>query len=310
MSLAKCLPSGRRRSRFRLAAVCIACCLLPWPLQAALRVTDDSGLQVELATPARRIVSLAPHITELLFAAGAGGALVGVSEFSDAPVAARSLPRIGGGGGLDLERIVALQPDLIVAWQSGNPAFQVQRLRELGFAVFVSEPRELGAIPATIARLAHLAGTEAAAHAAITDFTRRLDGLRERYRGRAPVRVFYQVWDRPLMTVGGRHLVSAVMHLCGGSNIFADLPQLAPQVGIEAVLQRDPQAIVVAAAGDEAGRLLALWRQWPQLPAVRHGQLHAIDRELLVRHTPRILDGAERLCRILDQVRAGQSQRQ
>ena len=150
----------------------------------------------------------------------------------------------------------------MVAWQSGNPAFQVQRLRELGLTVFISEPRDLAAIPHTIERLARLAGTQTAARPVMEDFARRLGILRRDYRGRMPVRVFYQIWDQPLMTVSGMHLVSDVMRLCGGSNVFAELPDLAPQIGIEAVLERDPQVIVVAAGPDEGGRQLATWRTW------------------------------------------------
>jgi len=293
---------GRRLSagsgRFCTLCACLAaCCLLAMPALAEIRVTDDGGQPVTLAGPARRIVSLAPYITELLFAAGAGNAVIGVSEFSDYPAAARRIPRIGGGGGLDLERILALRPDLVVAWQSGNPAGQVQRLRELGLAVFVSEPRSLTGIPYTISRLARLAGTEADAQTVTDGFNRRLAALRDRYRGRARVRVYYQVWDQPLMTVNGKHLISDVIRLCGGSNVFAGLPELAPHISIEAVLQRDPQVIIVAAGRDEAGRQLAPWRRWSRLAAVSRGQLYEIERDLLVRHTPRILDGAERLCR-------------
>ena len=274
------------------------------PAWSEIRVTDDGGHRVTLAAPARHIVSLAPYITELLFAAGAGNTVTGASEYSDYPAAARRIPRIGGGGGLDLERILALHPDLVVAWQSGNPAGQLQRLRELGLVVFVSEPRSLAAIPRTITRLAQLAGTEAAAQPVTDDFNRRLDALRHSYRGRARVRVYYQVWDQPLMTVNGTHLISDVIRLCGGSNVFAELPELTPHIDIESVLQRDPQVIVVAAGRDESGRQLAPWRHWTRLTAVSKGQLYEIERDLLVRHTPRILEGAEQLCRILDRARA------
>jgi len=308
MSFAASTSAPERGLPGFLCAWFACCCLLPMPVLSGPHVVDDSGRPVVLAGPARRIVSLAPYLTELLFAAGAGDVLVGVSEYSDYPAASRGIPRVGGGGGLDLERIVALHPDLVVAWQSGNPAWQVQRLRELGLTVFVSEPRRLAAISHTIDSLARLAGTESAAQPVTADFNRRLAALRRTFRGRAPVRVYYQIWDRPLMTINGMHLIDDVIRLCGGNNVFADLPDLAPQVGIESVLQRDPQVIVVAAGRDETGSGLATWRRWPQLMAVRQGQLYEIERELLVRHTPRILDGAERLCRILDRARAGNRQ--
>jgi len=280
--------------------------LLLWlPVQAAVRVTDDAGLEVELEAPARRIVSLAPHITELLFAAGAGARLVGVSEFSDYPEAARGIARIGGGGGLDLEAITALRPDLVVAWQSGNPEAAVRQLRALGMPVFISEPRRLDDVPDTLLRLGQLAGTEAAAGVQAAAFTQRHAELAGRYAGQANVRVFYQVWDRPLMTVNGEHLISDVIRLCGGSNVFSGLPALAPQVDIEAVLAADPDVIIVGSddAGQPAG--LQAWREWPVMQAVAREQLYTVQRELLVRHSPRILDGAVQLCGILEQVRSG-----
>jgi len=278
--------------------------LLLWlPVQADIRVLDDAGQEVVLARPAQRIVSLAPHITELLFAAGAGAQLVGVSAFSDYPEAARAIARTGGGGGLDLEVIIALQPDLVVAWQSGNPEAGIRRLRMLGIPVFISEPRRLGEVPDTLLRLGQLAGTGAEASVQAAAFTRRHAGLAEQYSGLPAVRVFYQVWDRPLMTVNGEHLISDVIRLCGGSNVFSELPALAPQVDVEAVLAADPDVVIVGS--DDAGLSAELqaWRQWPVMQAVAQDQLYTVRRELLVRHSPRILDGAEQLCGILEKVR-------
>jgi len=282
-----------------------ACLLLSSPLQAGITVTDDAGYTLTLPQPARRIVSLAPHITELLYAAGAGAAVVGVSEYSDYPDAAKRIARIGGGGGLDIETIFALHPDLVIAWQSGNPAGAVQRLRDLGLPVFLSEPHRLAEIPTTMQRLAQLAGTEATAGSAVNAFNHRLAALRRHYSGKSPVSVFYQIWDRPLMTVSGAHLVNDVIELCGGRNVFAGLPDLAPQVAQEAVLARNPQVIIVAAADNDSTQELASWQRWPQLLAVRSGHVHALQRELLVRHSPRILDGAERLCKLLERARTG-----
>ena len=294
--------ANRRNSALLLI---VALLLLQWPgvsLQAAITVTDDAGQEVRLAQPARRIVSLAPYLTELLFAAGAGHAVVGVSEFSDYPEAAAAVSRIGGGAGLDLEAILALHPDLVVAWQSGNPVNQVERLRSLGLTVFLSEPRQLLDVPDTLLRLGRLAGTEPVAQVAADRFTARYRQLKKRYAQRAAVSVFYQIWAQPLMTLNGEHLFSDVLRLCGGRNIFAALPALAPQVDIEAVLAADPDVIVVA-VDDQGSPLLSAWQRWPSLSAVADGHVYAITRERLVRHTPRILDGAQELCAILERVR-------
>jgi iron complex transport system substrate-binding protein len=277
--------------------------ILSRAVHARVTATDDTGQVITLSQPARRIVSLAPNLTELLFAAGAGASVVGASEFSDYPGQARAIPRIGGSGGLDLEAIAALQPDLVVAWDSGNPMTQVERLRKFGIPVFRSELHNLEDIPRTLQRFARLAGTGASAQAVIDAYRKHLQSLRERYAGRAPVRVFYQVWDQPLMTISGAHLISDVLRLCGGENIFSGQPVLSPQVSIEAVLARDPQAIIIAADQDDASALTATWQRWPQLQAVQLAHVYPLPRELLVRQSPRILDGAEQLCKQLDQVR-------
>jgi iron complex transport system substrate-binding protein len=285
----------------------LAGCGLPATLTLAdtpVRVLDDAGQAVVLAAPARRIVSLAPNLTELLYAAGAGAAIVGTSEFSDYPAAARAIPRIGGGAGLDIEAIISLQPDLVVAWQSGNHAGQLERLQALGMTLFLSEPRQLLDVPGTLLRLGQLAGSEPVAQAAAHSFDARYRDLQRRYSGRPTVTVFYQVWRQPLMTVNGKHLISDVIRLCGGRNVFSDLPVLAPQIDIEAVLAADPAVIIVGTGGTSETAELQDWNRWPMLAAVVHGHLYGVQRELLVRHSPRILDGAAELCRILEKVRS------
>jgi iron complex transport system substrate-binding protein len=297
--------SSARASRF--TAIMLAL-LLHGPAWPDIRVTDDAGQQLILLKPAQRIVSLAPHITELLYAVGAGSAVVGTSEFSDYPEAARAIPRIGGGGGLDLEAILALRPDLVIAWESGNPADQTRRLQQLGLPVFFSEPRRVADIISSLERFGRLTGRREEAHAQALAFAQRLEELRRRYSGREEVSVYYQIWEQPLMTVNGQHVVSDVIRLCGGRNVFAELPALAPQIDTEAVLAANPEVIVVgdAAAGQAAS--LAAWRRWPELKAVRQQHLYSIQRELLVRHTPRLLDGAEQLCRLLEGVRETRGQ--
>lgn len=269
-------------------------------VQAEVAVTDDVGNAVKLPRPAQRIVSLAPHLTELLFAAGAGEKVVAAVEYSNFPEAAKSLPRIGSYAAFDIERIAALKPDLAVAWGSGNPPGPVAQLRRLGIPVFVSEPQQLEDIAPSLARLGALAGTGAAAQQAADAFERRHADLAARYERKRPVTVFYEIWNQPLMTVGGSHLISAVMALCGGRNVFADLAQPAATVGLEAVLHADPEAIVASGMDEARPEWLNDWRHWPQLTAVRRGNLFFVPPDLLQRHTPRILEGAARLCDALD----------
>jgi iron complex transport system substrate-binding protein len=293
------------------ALTCIAAIFVSVaPVQAhadPLTVTDDSGAAVTLSAPAQRIVSLAPHVTELLFAAGGGARIVGAVSYSDYPPQAKSIPRVGDNKSLDLERIVAMKPDLIVVWRHGNALRQIERLRELQIPLFFSEPHKLADIPATIDKLGVLLGTSEAAQKASGAFRRDIDNLRTRYAKQAPVSVFYQVWDDPLMTLNGSNTVSEVIELCGGRNVFADLKPLVPTISTEAVLAADPEAIVTATPGatnsEHALPSLNTWRKWPSMKAVVRGNLFGIDGDLINRPTPRLALGAAKLCEDLDAAR-------
>ncbi|TMI05825.1 MAG: cobalamin-binding protein [Betaproteobacteria bacterium] len=225
--------------------------------------------------------------------AGAGPKVVGAVAFSDFPPEARALPRVGNDALIDLEAVLALRPDLIVAWPNPGTVRAVNRLAELQISVFRSEPRELEDIAGTISRLGTLLGTELQAGRAAAAFRARAAELEKRYSRRPAVRVFYEVWDRPLITVSGDHVISKVIRLCGGENVFAGLPGIAPQIDREAVLRANPKVIV----GSDAISL----DDWKAYPVTT--QLHRIPAALIERHTPRILEGAARLCRILEEAR-------
>ena len=269
---------------------------------APITVRDGAGNAVTLAAPARRIVSLAPHATELLFAAGAGDHVVGVVATSDFPPAARALPTVGDARALDLERIVALKPDLVVGWPYTSPA-QAAALAARGVALFVSDPATPPAIADELERLGALAGTGDVAVPAARALRERWKDLVARGRAGSPVRVFYQIWDTPLYTLGGRHLVSQAMGACGGENVFAALTLPAPVVSVEAVLAARPDVIVAGAAGGAPPPWLDDWKRWPALPAVANGALVAVDADLLHRAGPRFVAGAEALCAAIDRGR-------
>ena len=277
--------------------------LLALPAFAAVQVKDDSGATLTLARPAQRIVSLAPHLTELLFAAGAGAKVVAVGAYSDYPPAAKLLPRVGDAALLDLERIVALKPDLLVVWRDGNSPQQLQRLATLGIPIYASQLGRLADIASTLRRLGQLAGTGAAADSRAGHFERELASLRERYADRKTLRVFYQIWHRPLLTVNDRHLISEALGLCGARNVFGALAPLTPTVSEEAVVAQDPDAIVTGRAGADGPDHLDTWRQLTQLSATRHGALLAIDPDTLHRSSDRITEGIRGLCERLDGVR-------
>lgn len=288
-----------------LRLICAACLLLGALPAGAVHVSaqDDRGVTVSLSQPARRIISLAPHATELVFAAGAGAYLVGVTAFSDYPPAAKRIQSLGDSGKVDVERILALKPDLVVGWQSGNHSGDLAQLERLGVNLFVTEPRHLPDIPRLLRAIGLLAGTEAVATRAAAGFEQRMAGLMKKYGSRRRVSVFYQIWDAPLMTVNGEHLINDVIELCGGQNVFAGLSSLTPAVSMESVVTLNPEVIIASGGLYQNEQVWKNWRRFPSMSAVSRGRLYFIHPDLIQRQTPRILEGAQRLCEQLDRAR-------
>lgn len=268
---------------------------------AKVAVVDDEGRTVEIAQPARRIISLAPHLTEQLFAIGAGDLIVGTTDFADFPAAAIGLPRVARAHSVDLERVSAARPDLILIWGSGFPPATIDAVRRLGVPTFVSEPARLADIATSLERLGAL--TARPADRAAGGFKAKLAALRERYRGRREVRVFYQVWSDPLMTLGGRHVISEAIAVCGGRNVFANLTPIAPRVSTEAVLAADPEVIMTAEPGARPSDALITWQRFERLTAVKRHQFVTLDADRMNRHGPRILDEMESMCAAIDRAR-------
>lgn len=267
---------------------------------ASVTVVDDAGRSVTLPAPAHRIVSLAPNITDALFAAGAGAYVVGTSRFTEYPAEAKKVPVVGDATMIDLERIVALKPDIVVVWKSGNAASQVEKIARLGIPVFYSETTRLAQVAATTRQLGKLAGTEDVATRNAAAFDASLRQLRTTYTGKKRLKVFFQIWDRPLMTVGRAQIIDDALDLCGGDNLFADIDQAAPTVSREAVLARNPDVIM---SGGGEGESLASWKPSGFLSAVRHDNVFAIDAPTLALPSPSILAGVDTLCHALDEAR-------
>jgi len=271
--------------------------------QAAVTVVDDAGRRVTVQQPAQRVISMAPHATELLFAAGGGARVVGAMNYSDYPAAAKTIPLVGSNSVIDMERVVALKPDLIVVWHTGNTARQIAQIESLGIPVFHSEPRKLAQVADNIERLGRLLGLDASAQATAGAYRKRLAGLEASYGKRSPVTVFYQIWDQPLYTLNDAQIASDAIRVCGGRNVFGGMKVVAPEVGIEAVLAADPEAIMAGKRIDPANPGLRLWEPYKSMRAVKHGNLLTVDGELLTRPGPRAVEGAARLCEALEGVR-------
>jgi len=265
---------------------------------AAVSVKDDAQRTITLDKPAQRIISLAPHATELLFEAGAAKSIVAVSDYSDFPAAAKALPSVGNVFALDLEKLLALKPDLVVVWGTGGGKVLVNKLRDNHITVFESEPRDYEMVASSLERLGILAGTATAGKAAADKFRSRLALLQQQYQSARdkPVTVFYQINRKPLMTLNDTHMVSAAIRLCGGKNVFGALKEISPTVSVEALLAANPDAIITGGSNTDS---LNEWRQFSVLTAAKKNHLYAVNGDWLNRAGPRILDGTEALCKYI-----------
>ncbi len=265
-----------------------------------LHLEDDRGRIVVLPASPTRIVSLAPHATELLFAGGAGPKVVAVDRDSDYPPAARSLPRVAAYPQPDVEQLLALTPDLVVIWGPGAPRALVARLEQLGLAVFVSEPRTLDEVGATLARFAKLSDDPAVALGTARAFRAQLAQIRARYAQQPVVRVFVQIWTSPLIGIGGHEVIADAVRSCGARSVLSDAAIAAPRVDPEAVIAARP-AMVLATDGERAERF---WRERGLLAPRGPARFAAFDASTMERPGPRVLDALERMCAAIDAARA------
>lgn len=273
-------------------------------LLLALLGACDNGQPVAARRPAGetlRVVTLSPHLGELVFAVGAGELLVGVSAYTDYPPEAATIPRVGDAFSLDQEQLALLQPDLLLAWDTGTPAHVVDELRDRGYRIAVIRTTSLADVPGALLQIGKLTGHEGDAAVAAGNFEQRLAALTREYADASPIRVFYQVDARPLYTVTGKHFVSEIIEICGGTNIFGELEGLAPVISVEAVLERDPE--VILASSDAGSAAFAHWDRWTELAANRYGNRFIMPANEIGRPTPRLLRAADAVCDALESAR-------
>ncbi len=248
-----------------------------------------------------RVVSLAPHLAELVFAVGAGKLLVGVSAYTDYPDAAAKLPVVGDAFGLDQERLAVMQPDVLLAWKSGTPAHVVDEIRARGYRVEVITTTSINDVSIALRRIGEITGHADEANVAAHDFESKLQNLMTSNVDAEPISVFYQIATRPLYTVNAEHFVSEMIEICGGTNVFADLGGLAPLIGVEAVLQRNPE--VILASTDAGPDAFSRWARWTDLAANRYANRFLMPADEIGRATPRLLLAARAMCEALEQGR-------
>ena len=270
---------------------------------SAIQVIDYVGNKISLNAPAERIVALAPHIVENVFSAGAGDKLIGVVNYSDYPEAALKLPIVGGYQQVNNEKIIELKPDLILAWDSGNSHSNIQKLKSLGFSVYIDQPHTLQDVAKSIRDIGILTNREAISEPVAADYLDKISTIKNTYRNKSKVSSFYQVWNQPLQTINGKHIISAAMEVCGGTNIYAEELAVAPIINIESVLDKNPQAIVASGMANARPEWLDDWLQWQSLDAVKNDNLFYIPPDYIQRHTLRILFGIKEFCAHFDTVR-------
>ena len=282
--------------------LCFISTLLPLST-SAISVIDDAGREINLKSDAKRIITLAPHIVEQLFAIGAGDRIVGTVSYSDYPEAAKEIPVIGGYNLFDLETIIALKPDLVIGWLSGNSAAQLEQLKSLGITIFLDEPQKIADVANNIERLGVITGTSRRAIEVANQFRDGFRQLAERYRSKRGVTLFYQLWHQPLMTINGEQIINDIINRCGGENIFRDLTALTPTVSREAVIAADPEVIITSGMKDARPESHDEWRRWGTIRAVSNDNLYSIDPDIIHRASPRMLQGAGVLCGFIDSAR-------
>ncbi len=252
----------------------------------------------------QRVISLAPHVTEMLFSAGAGDKIVGVVAYSDHPAAALQIENIGSYNAINIEKVIQLNPDIIIAWKTGNRPKDVEKLQQLGFKVVYSQPYLLDDIVKEIREFGRLLGTEAQAEPMAQRLQQTLQRLRQQYQHKKPVTAFYQIWNSPMMTINGEQIISQAMNICGANNAFHDLPLLAGEVSIESVIKKNPDTILLGGQQAMQQAWLKEWMKWQTLTAVKQQQVYLLQADTYQRPTERLINGLQALCETIDQARA------
>lgn len=274
----------------------------PKPSIASITLQQANGETITLPAPARRIITLAPNLAELVFAAGAGEHLKAVVEYSNFPAQVAHIPRVGDAFRIDLERIIELKPDLVIAWKSGNPQTALRKLEQLGITVWQIEITRPEEIADAVENISYAAGTRDSGQALARQLRKRLANLQHQNAHKRPVSYFYQIAPRPLYTINGQHIISRSLEICGGRNSFSDLAALAPQVSRESVILANPQALI-APEIPGSPPALGVWQDWPQLQSVKNNNMLYLPADEISQATPRLLDSIELACKLLDKVR-------
>jgi vitamin B12 transport system substrate-binding protein len=251
----------------------------------------------------QRIVALAPHIVEMLFDIGAGENIVGTVEYADYPEAALTIPRVGGYHGIQIEKLLALKPDLVIVWQSGNKTSDIEQMEKMGLNIIYSLPHNIEDVASELRHLGKAIGHEAQAEVVANSYTKKLEKLRQDHVNTKPMKVFYQLWPEPMRTINKETIINQMIEVCQGQNVFASNPTPYPQIGIENVIVAQPEIIIYPDEKSAIELPIIDWRKWPEIPAVKHNRFIHVNADLLHRFSTRMLEGIEDMCEKIDEFR-------
>ncbi|MBB1451255.1 cobalamin-binding protein [Pseudoalteromonas sp. SG43-1] len=256
----------------------------------------------ELANDSKklRIIALAPHIVENLFAIGAGDNIVGTVDYADYPSEAQSIERIGGYYGISLEKVLALKPDLVIAWKSGNQSEDLAQIERLGIKVYLSNPVTIAGVADELLTFGEFTGNIEQSQQAANAFTQKLNAIIKSQQDKKNITGFYQLWAEPMMTVSKNTWISQLIETCHVSNVFAQSVTDYPQISIENVIVTKPQVIIIPDEKSKTPQPIVNWQKWPEVPAVKNDQFISVNADLLHRFTPRMLDGLADMCDKID----------
>lgn len=262
------------------------------------------GINAQQTTvPAQRIVALAPHIVESLFDIGAGDRIVATVDFADYPAQALNIPRVGGYYGIQIEKIIALNPDLVVVWQGGNKATDIEQLEKLGLPLLYSDGKNIEGVAEELIKLGKATGLEKSAAKVAQQYKDKLQQITTQYQGKKPVSVFYQLWSQPLMSINKNTWIHQLIEVCGGNNVFANSTTDYPQLSMENVIVAAPELIVIPTEKSDKPQPIVDWQKWPSIPAVANNHFVNVNADLIHRYSRRMLTGLEKMCEDIDKFR-------
>lgn len=252
---------------------------------------------------AQKIIALSPHAVEMLFAIGAGDRIIATIEHADYPQQALNIPRIGNHTGIQIEKLVELQPDLVVGWKSGNKQTDLHKIKSLGFNIYFTYPQSLKHLQQDLLKLGEFTGLKKNAEQVAKEVKQAYLTIKQKYANKKPVKVFYQLWHKPLRTISSGSWIDSMIKDCQGSNLFSETKNAYPVIAIEDVLVKDPQVIIVPEHPEIVDDKKNIWRQWKTIQAVKNEKILSVDGDLLHRFGPRIAQGLAQLCEAIDKAR-------